>query len=323
MANVSRYRQGYEDVKREIAESDTSIASIPESFVKGIVGLPKEAIKEFFRDPDEDRGRLDALYGRSFDPFRHEREEKEREEAEREEKRAAEEDAKALERGRTKWSSSGPSVHVPGDSSDLTITFIKLGFAIAAFVIALMIVFASLPFWLGGMLVGWLAGFCMGVLRAHRLGVEGLREAPVHEGAKSGQYVVSEEFLNQNKKMPGNMVLPLLACTIWCVLLAWPVMQVMDELPWAGFASVGATIAGLVLGGIWAGKGFRRSLAWSARSAHGLPGGADAGWGGAGVGFGCILLVFLALIGKSLPDSLVRDFAKSRGNQPYQSTQRR
>jgi hypothetical protein len=173
------------------------------------------------------------------------------------------------------------------------------------------------------MLVGWLSGFCLGALRAHRLGTAGLREAQVHEGAKRGKYVVSELFLNANRQMPGGLALPILACALWCGLLAWPVMQVMDAVPWAGAASAGASIAGLVLGGFWSAKGFKRSLAWSARCAHGLPGGVDAGWGGTGVGLGCIVLVFLALMGKSLPASLVHDFGKSRGNQPFQSTLQR
>jgi hypothetical protein len=303
MANVSRYRQGYEDMKRELAEDASPNASIPERFVKGMIGLPANGLKGLLRNTDEDRGRSDALEGIDFDPFRHEREEKAREKQELGEEEAANQ----IERENHSVSAQS-TVNDSADSSDLIITLLKLGFALAAFVVALMIVFSSLPFWLGGMLVGWLSGFCMGVLRAHRLGVEGLREAAIHEGAKSGKYVVSEDFLKDNRQMSGVLALPLIACALWCGLLAWPVLQIVAVVPWAGMAAAGASLTGLVLGGLWSGKGFRRSLAWCARCAHSLPGGADARWGSVGAILGCIALLLLALMGKALPAALVRDF---------------
>lgn len=303
-------------MKRELAERAASDASIPERFVKGLLNLPMDGVNEFLRNSDEERGRNDAMAGREFDAFRHEREEKSREREEKARQEAAHQSDSNHHSARTRTHDDGSDSN---DSSDLIFTLLKLGFAIAVFVVALMIVFTSLPFWLGGMLVGWLSGFCMGVIRAHRMGTEALQAADIFEGGKIGKLEVSTDFLKENRQMPGDLALPLLACAIWCGLLTWPVLQIVDAVPWAGMAAAGASLVGLVLGGMWAGKGFRRSLAWCVRCAQSLPGGADAGWGGAGAALGCVLLVVLALVGKTLPATLVHDFGMNAHNAIKQS----
>jgi len=69
MSDIDKYREGYEDVKREIHEhKDDGIGNIPEQFVKGLFGLPCRALDDLTRSEAEEKGRNDAYEGKDFDP---------------------------------------------------------------------------------------------------------------------------------------------------------------------------------------------------------------------------------------------------------------
>ena len=69
VTDVDKYRRGYERAKADIERTrHERLSDVPEMFVKGAIGLPGEAVKDFFRSADEDRGYRDAMDGREFDP---------------------------------------------------------------------------------------------------------------------------------------------------------------------------------------------------------------------------------------------------------------
>jgi hypothetical protein len=69
MSDIDKYREGYEDVKREIHEHrNDGIGDIPEQFVKGLFGLPSRALDDLTRSEAEEKGRNDAYDGKDFDP---------------------------------------------------------------------------------------------------------------------------------------------------------------------------------------------------------------------------------------------------------------
>ena len=69
MSSTDKYRDGYERAKADIEKTrNETLADMPENFVKGIASAPIEAIKDFFRNSDEDRGYRDGLESKDFDP---------------------------------------------------------------------------------------------------------------------------------------------------------------------------------------------------------------------------------------------------------------
>lgn len=315
MADVSKYRKGYEDVKNEIAESRDQ--SLPEQFVKGFAGLPVAFAREMLRSEDEEQGRHDALEDKSFDPGRVDRKraareaEFQRQEAEKEERRREleeEEEAAEQQRRRRNAANGGGSGGVLGDFADALMGgLIKVALAIVAFIVALIVVFSSAPFWLGGLLAGWLAGFAFGVFRAGRLEQHVLRNAPVVSDAK-GRLRVNDAFVAGCRRPWPDSIVPLLLCGLWCGLLEWPLLKITGWIDWAGWASVVAGSLGVILGGLASQRGFRRALDWQVHEAAGLPATRQAGWSIAGIVVASLLLPLLALMGKGLPQSLLNDF---------------
>jgi hypothetical protein len=183
----------------------------------------------------------------------------------------------------------------------------KVGLVLFALVVAIMIVFTSLPFWAGGLALGWVSGFAMGVWRGFRAGPVILGGAPVARTAKGG-YKVDERVTERLRKTSPDLVVPGLLALAWMILLIWPLHVLHDEMPWVIGAALAAGAVGVFFAVMRAKAGFRRGLHWSVRTTQALPGGWDAAWGTVGTLFCAMLLFLLAIVGRGLPDSLRRDF---------------
>lgn len=200
---------------------------------------------------------------------------------------------------------SDPLVELPIQMGWL---MMKVMLGLFAVVLAIMIVFTSLPFWAGGLALGWLAGFAMGVWRGFRVGPAILGGAPVSRYDKGG-YRVDERVEERLRKTCPDLLLPGLLALAWMILLSWPLYAFHTQLPWLMGAAAAAGLVGVYFAVARAKAGFRRGLHWSVRIAQSLPGGRDAVWGTLGTLVCGVLLVALAMVGRSLPENIRRDFA--------------
>lgn len=197
-----------------------------------------------------------------------------------------------------------PLVELP---VQMTWLMFKIALVVGLLVLVIFVVFASLPFWAGGMTLGWLSGFAMGVWRGLRSGPAIMEKAPVVR-TDSGGYKVDERVAERLRKTSPDLVVPGLVALAWMTLLIWPLHPFHVQHPELIIGAAVAGVVGVVFAITRAKAGFRRGLHWSVRTVQSLPGGRDAVWGTAGAVLCAVLVPLLGVVGRSLPDNLRRDF---------------